>query len=396
MLGQFAFFHQLFHPSLHSIADPLAGPVFHWLFTGLSQIGLILLLLLIGLEFDFGHLRWNGMAASGISFAGIAFPFALGAAISPLVLVGIGPEFQTNRLHFALFLATALSITALPVLARIMVELNIQRTRIGTITIASAAVNDALGWILLAAIAAMVKAQSSDDFDFLSTAAMLAAVIGFVVVMIGAVRPLLCRWARHAIQSDASGVDTLTIFLCVLLTCAIASSLIGIGAVFGAFMLGAIVSGEREFCTAITRQLRNFVHAFFVPIFFTYTGLRTQVQALDSLELWLVCGLVIATAIAGKLLACSTAARLAGFAWRESLCIGALMNTRGLMELVVVNVGYDLGVIPKSVYCMLVLMAIVTTIMTTPLVVRLGRGTELEPALKNEKGTSSVDVPVRS
>jgi Kef-type K+ transport system membrane component KefB len=158
--------------------------------------------------------------------------------------------------------------------------------------------------------------------------------------------------------------------------------LIGIFAIFGAFLLGAVLSGEQEFREAVTRRLRDFVTVFFLPIFFTYTGLRTDIGTIGSVELWCVAGVVLLLSIIGKFGGCGLAARATGFNWRESACIGAMMNTRGLMELIVINVGYRLQVIPRSVYCMLVLMALITTVMTTPLLVRLMRGTELEPYIR--------------
>jgi Kef-type K+ transport system membrane component KefB len=385
LLGQFEFFHQLFHPSINGVPDALTEPVFHWIFTIFSQLGLILLLFLIGLEFDFQHLKWNGTAACAISLAGIVLPFFLGLAISPILFANLGQERTPSGSNFALFLATALSITALPVLGRLMLELNIQRTRLGAITITSAAVDDASGWILLAAVAALVKGSTGQGFDFSATIIMLASTLAFAALMIWFVRPLVCRWVRHALKKDRLGVDSLAILVCLMLICSIATSIIGIFAIFGAFLLGAVLSGERDLREAITRKLRDFVTAFFLPIFFTYTGLRTQVQSLDSPGLWLMCALVLAAALAGKFIGCTLAARLTGFPWRESLCVGTLMNTRGLMELIVINVGYDLGVIPKSVYCMLVLMAVITTVMTTPIVLRLMRGTELESHIKRSE-----------
>jgi Kef-type K+ transport system membrane component KefB len=175
------------------------------------------------------------------------------------------------------------------------------------------------------------------------------------------------------------GLNDLAILLALVLVASIATNLIGIFAVFGAFVTGAVLSSHEEFREAITRRMRDFMTVFFLPIFFTYTGLRTEIGSLHSVEMWLLCGAVIAAAVVGKLFGCGLAARLNGFSPRESACIGTMMNTRGLVELIVVNLGYDMRVIPKSVFCMLVLMALVTTVMTTPLLLRLMRGTELEP-----------------
>jgi Kef-type K+ transport system membrane component KefB len=369
----------LFHPQLTGVAPELSDQLFNRIFSVLSQIGLIFLLFLIGLEFDFSHLRANGKAALAISVVGVALPFVLGVALAPLLLAHIEPHPESNSplppLGFALFFGTALSITAIPILGRMMMELNITRTRIGAVTISAAAVDDATGWILLAAVAGFVRAQ----FNPAGTLLMIAETVGFVLVMIFLAKPLLRIWVRRALQhGDGLGVNALAVLLAVLFVCAAVTNKIGIFAIFGAFVLGAVLSGEQEFRQAVARRLRDLVTAFFLPIFFTYTGLRTNVGTLASAELWLLCGLVLAAAVVGKFGGCGLAAWVSGFSFRESACIGAMMNTRALMGLIVINVGYELQVIPPSVFCMLVLMALATTVITTPILLRLMRGTELE------------------
>lgn len=385
VLGQLGFFHDLFHPSLAHINGELTEQVFHWIFTVLSQLGLIFLLFLVGLEFDFGHLRWKGPAALNISLAGIAFPFLLGIGLAWFfhgqAILGLPPGKTEPApfLSFALFMGTAMSITALPILGRMMMELNITRTRVGVITITSGAVDDAMGWILLATVAAIVRAQ----FEVGNTLLMIGETVGFALVMVFIARPLLRGWVRRIVQPDGSiGVNALAVLLAVILVCALATNLIGIFAIFGAFFLGAVLSDEHAFRQAVAHRLRDFVTAFFLPIFFTYTGLRTDIHSLESVHLWLLCGLVLLAAVVGKFGGCALAARLSGFSPRESAIIGVLMNTRALMELIVLNVGYDLGVLPRSVFCMLVLMALITTVMTTPILMRLMRGTELEPFIQ--------------
>jgi len=261
-----------------------------------------------------------------------------------------------------------------------MMELGITRTRLGAITISAAAVDDATGWILLATVTAIVRAQ----FHPASTLRMVAETVGFALGMVVVVRPVLRRWVSHAVRRGHGdiGLNHLAVLLAIIFACAIATSLIGIFAIFGAFLLGACLSDQHEFRQAVTRRMRDFMSAFFLPIFFTYTGLRTEVQSLGSASLWLLCGLVLLAAICGKFGGCFAAAKLGGFTSRESLCIGAMMNTRGLMELVVINVGYDLGVIPKSMFAMLVIMALVTTVMATPLLAVFLRGTEYEENLR--------------
>lgn len=353
------------------VFDPSAAPIFGIL----SQLGLILLLFLIGLEFDFGHLKNRGKAAMSISVMGIAAPFLLGAALGQM-MYPLLPE-HVNRLGFVLFMGTAMSITALPILGRIMMELQISRTRIGAITITAAAVDDATGWILLAAVSALVQSH----FHVISSLSMIAMTGAFAAVMIFVVRPAMRWWIARTLRNDELGLNGLAVVLVVLFLCAIATNLIGIFAIFGAFMLGAVLSDQHAFREAVNRSLASMVTVFFLPIFFTYTGLRTDIGSLDSAMLWGLAAAVLAVAVVGKFGGCALAARLHGFSGRDAMCIGVMMNTRALMELVVVNVGYDLGVIPRSVFCMLVMMAIVTTVMTTPILLRIRRGTELEEGL---------------
>ena len=379
----------IFHPQPHSAAVPpeLFAATLNWVFAMLSQIGLVLLLFLVGLEFDFAHLRDNGKAALSISLAGIAVPFVMGVGVAGLLHPIIEPHPDSGErpdlFGMALFMGTAMSITALPVLGRIMLELNITRTRIGTITISAAAINDAVGWTLLAAVSALVAGH----FELNATLAMIAATIAFALCMLFVAKPALCWWVRRALHKGRGdiGIDSLAILMAVIFASAIATNLIGIFAIFGAFFLGAILSSEAEFREAVSRRLRDFVTAFFLPIFFTYTGLRTNVGSLTSGPLWLLCGLVLLAAVVGKFGGCGVTAWLSGFSKREAACIGTMMNARGLMELIVINVGYQLRVIPPSVFCMLVIMALVTTVTTTPSLLRLMRGTELEPFIEQSE-----------
>ena len=352
------------------VFDPSVGPVF----SIMSQLGLILLLFLVGLEFDFGHLKSRGRAAMSISIMGIAAPLALGMGLGHF-LHGRLPE-KIDEIGFILFMGVAMSITALPILGRMMVEMKISRTRVGTVTITSAAVDDAVGWILLAAVSALVQSR----FNILHSAGMIGLTIAFGAVMLFVVRPAMRWWIARTLargRGDLS-LNALAVVLIVLFACAIATNLIGIFAIFGAFLLGAILSDQQEFREAVSKSLSGFVTVFFLPIFFTYTGLRTDIGSLHTVEMWLFAAAVLAVACLAKFGGCTLAARMSGFSMRESACIGIMMNTRALMELVVINVGYDLGVIPQSVFCMLVMMAVVTTLMTTPILQRAMRGTELE------------------
>ncbi len=354
--------------------NPAVAPVF----SVISQIGLILLMFLIGLEFDYGHLKSHGKSAMGISIVGVALPFFFGLAVGRLIYPHL--ESSPNRLGFALFMGTAMSITALPILGRIMMEMNISRTRIGAITITAAAIDDATGWIVLAGVSALVQAR----FQLINSLGMIAMTLGFAAVMLFLVRPAMRWWIARAFSGDRNelGLNEMATVLVLLFLCAIATNLIGIFAIFGAFMFGAVLSDQHRFREAVSRSLREFVTVFFLPIFFTLTGLRTDVGTLHSATMWGLALVVLLAAVAGKFGGCSAAARLRGFSWRDSICIGVMMNTRALMELVVINVGYDLGVIPRSVFCMLVIMAIVTTVMTTPILMAATRGTELEQRIR--------------
>jgi Kef-type K+ transport system membrane component KefB len=378
-----------------TIAGLLLGPsLFGWLapqwsatvfdpaladgFNIIKDLGLVLLLFLIGLEFDFSHLRSRSGVAGFISLSGVLVPFTLGCLLATLIHPRVAPEVP--RLGFTLFLGVSMSITALPMLGRILIELNMTRSRLGTIAITAAAVDDAMGWTLLAAVAALVRA----NFSIASTAIMIAETVVMALVMLFVARPLLLRWIRSSMEKNGGdlGLPAMTVILVLVMACAVATATIGIFAVFGAFLLGASLSSDRQFHAAMTRRMSDFVTVFFLPIFFAYTGLRTDIGSIGSASMLSVALAIFATAIAGKFGGCTLAAKLGGLNWRQSACIGVLMNTRGLMELIVINIGYELGVVPKPLFCMLVMMALLTTIMTTPLMLWLGRREpELRPLL---------------
>jgi Kef-type K+ transport system membrane component KefB len=350
----------------------LVGPVF----TVLSQLGLILLMFLIGLEFNFDHLRELRRTAVWISASGIVLPFALGILVAGVLHPVVAPTVSV--LGFSLFIATALSITALPILGRMMVEFNLNHTRLGCLTITAAACDDVVGWVILGAVSALVQSA----FDPWRTLAMVAAIAAFGAVVTLGVRPLVIRWSRSLLRRHDGRLplDALTIILVLVLLSALATDLIGIFSVFGAFLMGAILFDQQELREALIMRLRDFVTVFFLPIFFTYTGLRTDIGTMQGGTLWMMCLLVLGAAIVGKLVGCGLAARFSGLPPREAWAAGIMMNTRALMELIVINIGYDMGVIPKSVFFMLVLMAVSTTFMTTPLLRLALRTTALEAA----------------
>jgi Kef-type K+ transport system membrane component KefB len=372
-------FATVFRPELPGVDQALTDAVLPKIFTALAQFGLIFLMFLVGLEFEFDHVRAHGRSAVVISLAGIAVPFALGAALGLVIHPYLEPHPRAGAVSpagLALFLAVALSITAIPVLGRIMMELHITRTRLGAITMTAAAIDDACGWVLLASVAAVLKSA----FDPLETLRTVGLTVGFALAMWFAVRPVLVRYFTYALRANRGRLSAtaLAVLLVSVLLSAIATNAIGIFAVFGAFLLGAVLSDQADLHRAARAKLYDLVASFFVPVFFTYTGLRTDVGALHGGTMWLICGAVVLAAAVGKLAGCGLAARAGGFTWRESGIIGAMMNARGLMALVAINLGYELGVVPRSLFCMFVIMALATTVLTTPLLLLLRKGTEIE------------------
>lgn len=346
----------------------------------ISQLGLILLMFLIGMEFDFGHVREHGKTAGLVAVSGIALPFALGLGLG----AWMRPYFPgVSAAGFSLFLATALSITAIPVLGRVMVEFNIQRTRIGVLTITAAAIDDALGWILLAVVAAIVGAH----FDPLLTLRMLGLTALFCLLMGFVVRPLLLRWLPRAVDARTGqlSLNALAVIFVLMFLCAAATNLIGIFSIFGAFILGAVMYDQERFREAVFQRLKDFVTAFFLPVFFTFTGLQTDMGSLGSGIMWLFLGGVLAASFVGKFVGCSAAALVSGLQPRQAACVGIMMNTRGLMGLIAANVGLQMNAIPGEVYCMLVLMCTVSTILLSPVLRRLIYGTELEAPFRESE-----------
>jgi len=340
----------------------------------LSQIGLVFAMFLIGLEFDFSHLEGSSRTALAISSAGIVLPFSMG------ILLGIWIHSQMklliNARAFVLFVATALSVTAMPVLGRILIEFNMTRTRLGALTISAAGMDDAVGWLLLALVSDIAGSQ------FYPSRLLLAAaeVIGYLLLMIFVVRPLMLRWVRRAMSDSGElPLNSLAQLMVCFLTSATITSAIGIFSVFGAFVMGGILYDQGAFRAAVNRRMRDFVTVFFLPMFFTYTGLRADVGYMRGVQAWLICAIVLLVASVGKFGGCSIAAKLSGLTWREASSVGIMMNTRGLIELIVLNAGYDLGIIPKPVFFMLMMMALVTTCATAPVLSRLICGTELQP-----------------
>jgi len=322
----------------------------------ISQIGVVLFMFLVGLELDVSHLRKHSRASVAISAASIAVPFALGLALAAFLLPRFAPP-EVPRAVFSLFIAVSMSVTAFPVLARILTDRGMQRSPLGVLALACAAVDDVTAWCLLALVVSLAHGEAS------SSLVTVGLAIGFALAMLVVVRPLLRRIMERAQPS----ANALALLLVGLLSSALATEAIGIHALFGAFVFGAILPHDSALARAILDKLTDFVVVLLLPAFFAVTGLRTQLGLLHGPDVWLAFGLITLAATAGKLGGTFLAARVAGVATRDAVSLGVLMNTRGLMELVVLNIGYDLGIVSGILFAMLVAMAIVTTFATTPI-----------------------------
>lgn len=326
----------------------------------LSQIGLILFMFVIGMELDLKVLKNKANDAVVISHASIVIPFALGMVLAYYVyhkFAPVGIEF----LSFGLFLGISMSITAFPVLARIVQERGIHKTKLGTIVITCAAADDITAWCLLAAVIAIVKAGT-----FLSSLYVIGAATAYVLMMLFLVKPFLKRIGVLYGNSDNLSKPVVAIFFLTLIISSYVTEIIGIHALFGAFMTGAIMPDITKFRNIFIDKVEDVALILLLPLFFVFTGLRTEIGLINEPYLWKVTGFIILVAVTGKFVGSALAAKFVGQNWKDSLTIGALMNTRGLMELVVLNIGYDLGVLTSEIFTMMVIMALVTTFMTGP------------------------------
>lgn len=326
----------------------------------LSQIGLILFMFVIGMELDLKALKNKANDAVIISHASIVIPFALGIGLSYLIYNRFAPD-GVEFLSFSLFMGIAMSITAFPVLARIVQERGIHKTRLGTIVITCAAADDITAWCLLAAVIAIVKAG-----NFASSLYIILLAFGYVLLMLFVVKPFLKKIGDLYATRDSLSKPVVAIFLLTLIISSYLTEVIGIHALFGAFMTGAIMPDITKIRTIFIEKVEDVALILLLPLFFVFTGLRTQIGLINDPFLWKITGLIVLVAVTGKFLGSTLAAKFVGQNWKDSLTIGALMNTRGLMELVVLNIGYDLGVLSTEIFTMMVIMALVTTFMTGP------------------------------
>jgi Kef-type K+ transport system membrane component KefB len=327
----------------------------------LSQIGVILFMFTVGLELDPHHLKQRAPTAIAVSHFSIVVPFLLGVTLALPLYGGYAP--QGIPFHaFGLFMGIALSITAFPVLARVIEERGLTKTPLGATAIACAAVDDVTAWSLLAVVVTLVTAGGIGA----PLAIMMFALLTFIAAMLFFVRPTLARVLPTSGEGLSRGLTALVLVL--LLGSALATELIGIHALFGAFLAGVVMPQASGLRHQLRERLETLSSVFLLPIFFAFTGLRTEVGLLNTATAWTICAGIILTAIAGKLVGSMLAARWTGSTWHDAFVIGALMNTRGLMELIALNVGYDLGILSPEMFTMLVIMALVTTAMTGPLV----------------------------
>lgn len=399
------------------------GSWMHWLFPAssmgsldvLSQLGVMLFMFLVGLELDPKLLRGQGKAALMTGTMGILIPFVLGGALG-LLLIYTQTQITghvPSKLVLCMFMGAAMSITAFPVLARILTERNLHKTRSGTLALTCAAMDDVMGWCILAFVLAVAQlegfgnqggqgGQTGPHGSALRSALITVGFsAGYVVLMVFVVRRLLGRLQAHFESRGYLSQSVLALLFLLLIASSLSTDAIGIHQIFGAFLFGAVMPKNGPFIKHLGDKIEDFTVLFLLPLFFAYTGLRTELGLLGSADLWAICLLIVVVAVAGKFGGVTLAARFYGMNWRRSALLGVLMNTRGLMELIILNIGLTFGVLSKSLFAMMVVMALATTFMTMPLMRLLyspkRQRKELEEAAREEAARVSgvhVVVPV--
>lgn len=355
-------------PILLATGEKIPNPSMSILFA-ISQIGLVIYMFLIGLEFNTDLIKQRVKSAGLVSAAGILAPFILGGAAA-FLLYDKAELFKQGVTPWAaaLYLGASMSITAFPMLARMLYERGIAKTRFGTLALAAGSIDDATAWCLLAIVLASLKANTN------IAVFAIGGGIGYVLFSIFVGRPALTIFTRMTKRDGGVTIQTLTLVLIVLMFSSWFTDAVGIYAVFGAFILGTAMP-RGEFAEQIRDRTEYLTTSFLLPIFFVFSGLNTQIGLVNTPALWGITLLIVAIAILGKGIACMLAAKIAGENWRESATIGALMNARGLMELIILNIGLEQGIITPTLFTIMVIMAIVTTLMASPLVAFLLQGT---------------------
>ncbi|MGH9253328.1 MAG: cation:proton antiporter [Vicinamibacterales bacterium] len=328
----------------------------------ISQVGLVLFMFLIGWRLDVGHLRTIGHLALVIGLVSIVVPFALGSSVAAVAWYQYAPS-DVGPLPLALFMGAAMSITAFPVLVRILDDQRLLGTSIGTLAVACAAFGDAAGWLILAAITAVARSGSVAE-----AGVPLIGLAAYGVVMIAVVRPLLARVAHRRGATFGAAPADVGVMLIIMVSSAYATDVLGLHALFGAFFAGVTMPRATRAEQVFSSSIEPIVTALLLPLFFAFSGLRTSVQLISGPELWVQALLILAVATVGKGVGSAVAARVVGMSWADASLIGVLLNTRGLVELVVLNIGLDLGILSPVLFSMMVLMALATTLATSPLV----------------------------
>ena len=354
----------------------------------LGDIGLVLYMFSLGTHIDTHTMLRQSHKATVVSLSGILLPIVMGGIFAFFLY----PEFagpKANLASFLLLVGTAMAITAFPVLARLLTERDMLRTSIGMLALTCAAIDDVIGWCLLALVIALISATG------LSSVAITIGLLAlFVGVMLGVVRPLLLLAERRIHAKPV--LMTLTMIL--LLLSAYITNAMGIHPVFGAFLTGIILPRRTRFIEQV-QSIDAVNNLLFLPIYFVYNGLRTHIGLINSPVLWLICGLVLIAACTSKILGGALSLKMLGESWKESFTLGTLMNTRGLVELIVLNIGLDLGVISSTFFAMLVIMAVVTTMMAPPLLALLGYGQKqvrAEEKLRPKNTIQLMEFPDKS
>lgn len=349
---------QIAPAAMHGLFPPASlGPLY-----ALSQVGLVLFMFLVGLELRPNAIRQSARSIILASQASIVAPFVCGGVLAWVLYPCLGEGVA--RLPFVLFIGAALGITAFPVLARILTDRKLTHTRAGTFAISCAAVDDVTAWCLLAVITVIARPEANQ----VALPLRFAALAAYILVLVFLVRPALRRLLPDGQAPSLARFAAIVIFLLVSVW---TTEALAVHALFGAFLAGVVMPKGSALEKGLRERLESVTLVMLLPLFFAYTGLRTSVALLNNLELWLWCGLIVLVAVASKLLVSAACVRAGGMSWRESLAVGALVNTRGLVELVILNVGLDLHILSPALFSMMVIMALVTTLMTSPLVGRL-------------------------
>jgi len=327
----------------------------------LSQVGLIFFMFVIGMELDLSKIKNKAHDAVIISHVSIIFPYFLGMILSYFIYQDLAPA-NVKFTAFALFMGIAMSITAFPVLASILKERGLTKTPLGVLAITCAAADDVTAWCILAAVIAIVKAGS-----IVSSLFTISLALGYIIIMLHFVKPWVQKISQNHTNKDKISKSIVAISFFILLLSAYFTEIIGIHALFGAFIAGVIMPNNIRFKEILANKIEDVSILLLLPMFFAFTGLRTQIGLLNQSHLWSICGIIILLAVLGKFGGSAITAKLVGRTWKDSLSMGALMNTKGLMELIVFNIGYDLGLLSPEVFSIMVLMALSTTFMTGPL-----------------------------